>query len=588
MQTINNKVILIVLLLFFVSPAYGYYRESFLGEGPSVAAFGRGETATSIFDDYSSVFYNPSLAAQLTAKTASLSYYPLFDGSMYSFAGFGLPLPHGFAGGISFINMRSGEVELRQNINDIPTTTNTNQWAGLISVAKSIEKPFALDVGLALRFIYMDLCGYKGSGMGVDAGLSRGFGGPDLFGNKSSIAVGLSAQNLVSPAVKLITESETYPIIYRLGASLRVPTVYHTLSYDELLITADIVSQDNITAPAAGAEYCFANRFIFKCGYTTDGTLTMGAGYKASSLRFDYAYDLGDLANFHRFGVSFFFGNRIKENNKYSLLNEAKRSLAEDKKRRKKAKEKLKEAIRYYKKGWLLKSTDLFKEVRIDFPEIETSEIYLNKISDEINAAIQTNESDIEKYSYADGYLDYQKLLYNDALNEWGKILQINPKNAEVIEYAEKIRNYLADAERIKQEKELEDKVKFLLDGGVNAFNSSKWISCIKLMEQVKQICVSSKFPQALEYSNTASDYINKAVARLSETVKPSLSKGKEETPSESLVDEEGAEKNYQEGLVSYAQGKLFDAEKSWELALRLNPGHLKAQKALSKLRETK
>ena len=574
------------MLIFLASPVFGYYRESFLSEGPSVAAFGRGETSASIFDDYSSVFYNPSLASQLSAKTVSLSYYPLFDGSMYSFAGFGLPLPDGYSGGISFINMRSGDIELRQNITDIPTSTNTNQWAGLVTLAKSIQKPFALNVGLDLRFVSMNLDGYTGSGIGADAGLSKSFSGPNLFGNKSTIAVGLSAQNLITPSVKLITESETYPIVYRLGGSLRVPTVYHSFSYDEILFAADVVSQDNNTATAAGAEYCFANRYIFKCGYTTDGTLTMGAGYRVSSLRFDYAYDLGELFNINRFGVSFFFGNRPGENKKYSLINEAKRSLAEEMKRRKKADEQLKQAISYYDKGWLLKATDLFKDVMLNFPEYDTARIYINKISDEINGTIQHNSSDIEKYSYACGYLDYQKLQHNDALNEWGKILQMDPERTELTEYAGKVRNYLSDAERIKKEKELAGQAGQLFDAGENAYNSSKWISCIKSMELVRQICTANKFPKGLEYNTKASEYISKAVAKLSAAVKQS--NAKTDTPAESIIDEESAEKNYQEGLVSYAQGKLFDAEKSWELALRLNPYHVKAQKALNKLRETK
>jgi tetratricopeptide (TPR) repeat protein len=49
--------------------------------------------------------------------------------------------------------------------------------------------------------------------------------------------------------------------------------------------------------------------------------------------------------------------------------------------------------------------------------------------------------------------------------------------------------------------------------------------------------------------------------------------------------DESGANKQYNEGLVMYAQGKYYDAERLWELSLRLNPNHKKARIALHKLR---
>jgi hypothetical protein len=50
--------------------------------------------------------------------------------------------------------------------------------------------------------------------------------------------------------------------------------------------------------------------------------------------------------------------------------------------------------------------------------------------------------------------------------------------------------------------------------------------------------------------------------------------------------DEAMADKKYIEGLVLYSQGKYYEAERLWELTLRLNCQHQKAKVALHKLKK--
>jgi len=49
------------------------------------------------------------------------------------------------------------------------------------------------------------------------------------------------------------------------------------------------------------------------------------------------------------------------------------------------------------------------------------------------------------------------------------------------------------------------------------------------------------------------------------------------------IIRHAGAEKKYKEGLVQYANGKIFDAINLWEIALRMNPGHEKANNIIRK-----
>lgn len=50
-------------------------------------------------------------------------------------------------------------------------------------------------------------------------------------------------------------------------------------------------------------------------------------------------------------------------------------------------------------------------------------------------------------------------------------------------------------------------------------------------------------------------------------------------------IDEKTADIKYREGLSLYANGKYTEAERMWELTLRLNPKHTRAVNALNRLR---
>jgi tetratricopeptide (TPR) repeat protein len=50
--------------------------------------------------------------------------------------------------------------------------------------------------------------------------------------------------------------------------------------------------------------------------------------------------------------------------------------------------------------------------------------------------------------------------------------------------------------------------------------------------------------------------------------------------------DPKAAQRHYETGLVAYAAGRLDDAVREWNLAVRMNPGHVKASNALSKVQK--
>ena len=145
----------------------------------------------------------------------------------------------------------------------------------------------------------------------------------------------------------------------------------------------------------------------------------------------------------------------------------------------------------------------------------------------------------------------------------------------------------------MKREAELDAKAGKMLEDGIEKYKSSKWILCIKDMEALQKFVTNNKFSKTVEYYNKAKEYIEKSVSELAKLIKTEnklIDKPKEaENAAEKKneIDEVSADKKYNEGLVSYAQGHYLEAERTWELTLRLNPNHQKAKIALSKLRNS-
>jgi len=265
--------------------------------------------------------------------------------------------------------------------------------------------------------------------------------------------------------------------------------------------------------------------------------------------------------------------------------------LAEERRIKRNAEPIYKEAQKHYNKGQYILAYEKLNKIMLNYPRYQPAKDLFDQLEkDMANLAMAGAEKSPDRVYYAKGYLAYRKQDFNGALNEWNKVLDINPRTTELIDYIKKIKDYLADQERLAREKESEEKVKRLFGEGVQDFDRKLWVSSIKKMEGVQKICKEEPFPAALDWHNKAQDYISRAVselAKLAEVQKPKEVKpatpASPPPPPEPEVDTAGAERKYNEGLVHYAQGRLSDAIKSWEVALRLNPGHEKARRALDK-----
>lgn len=589
----KTRLLLILIFSSIHAAAFAGSRTNFLSHGPSVAACGRGEAASACLLDISASYYNPALLAAIRKGTFGLSHYMLYEGSMYDFIGTGVPLGNTGFIGMSAINLKSGDVEIRQAIDDTPETINTNHWALIVSGAKHFSG-FGANAGLNIKYVYQDMYEYSGGGIGLDLGVSKEVSGPRFSETESRLNIGFTVQNLIEPRVTLVSEPDTYARIYRLGAALNVPVYSRAFSYDILALYADLVSEDGEIKYFTGLEYRLFDRYIFRAGYYKDHA-TLGAGYKHKNIQIDYAIDLGELANFHRFGLSFYWGKAKEVRN--LLMDEAQAALKKSQKEKAKREKKIlplfKSAKRDFKKKRYIKATEKFERLMLQYPDYEIAREYYQKIVNNMNITAESRDlSDLEELSYARGYLYYRGNKLYEAINEWEKVLQLNPKREEIKQYKLEVESYLKDQARRKKEKEIEDKVKNIYNNGTAYFKQRKWVSSIKAMEEVQSICRAETFLGSLDWHNKAAKYIEKAVEELSRLVKPKPRRRKPrvepepEPEPEVEIDVKGAQQKYNEGLILFAQGKISDAIRLWRIALRLNPNHKKAGKAIQRAQE--
>ncbi len=585
MQAFNNKIILSILIIFlFISSGYANgKRKNFLSHGPSVSSFAQGETILNNLDDPSIIFYNPSLIKYFSYNTVELSRYNLFDGTSYNSAALNFRLTDYFHVGFNAIDLASGDVELRKDPYDTPKTINTNQWTYILALATEIN-PIKTAVGVNLKYIYLDLYEKKNGGYSIDFAMSRFFENVDMKYFQANFGLGISLQNFYNSGVTLDEYNEKFQNIFVLSTLMQVPVVYHFSSRDTITVSVDAKNEDSYTEFSAGLEYKFIEKYSLRGGWYTDH-ITAGFGAAISWFVINYSIDFNELDIINRFSVAYRWNKKRSVTNEldkeaFAALNQAELS-------QKQAKKMFDEAKKYYSKKQYLFATDLLQKIIMNYPDYDSPNFYYKKIkhlmAEKSNSELENN---FEEYSYAAGYISYYNNDYYQCLKEWAKYLQFEDSNEEIKQYYDKINKIVADSEREQEKKEFEFIANNMLNEGILLFKNKQWILCIKKMENLQSFVKNSKYTAFFNYYSSAKEYIDKSVEELSKTIKnqPVQEMSAIQKQEEYVIDEKLADTKYKEGLILYARGKHFEAEKLFELTLRLNPNHVRAKKALSHL----
>ncbi|MDR3125102.1 MAG: hypothetical protein LBU10_04450 [Endomicrobium sp.] len=563
-------------MIFQVKEIYGYSgrRKHFLSHGPSVAAFGAGETVFSAYRDPSVLQYNPALMS-FAANAVSISRFNLFEGSSYNSATLAFRLGKKFYLGLSTSNLASGNIEIRENIYALEKVISVNSWNYVFSFSGFVES-LTVMYGLNVKYVYFDMYLKKRATYCCDFGLAK-----EVFlADTIKIRTAFSVQNFILN--KLDYTFEESPLICRVSSAFVLPTYYRFTSKDTLNIYIDLKYEDSFGDVCIGVSYIFAEKYALRTGYYSKH-ITFGAGADFYMFTVDYSADFSEIDLINRFMLTYRWGKKCD-----ALLKEAKIALDEEISSMKIAQEEFKKAKELYNKKEYLKATDKLSKVIVSYPNFESSNHFYNDIirlmDDNAN---DKNLNFAEKY-YAKAYIEYYDANYKEALNEWTKYIAFTGGKAEVFEYKDKIDNILKLKEMEDREKEVTVKVQKLFQEGIELYSLKKWIHCIKKMESVEKFISNNNFSKSVEFYNKAKEYINKCVIELSNDALLVDSNDKDSLTEEVKYDEATSDEKYREGLVLYAQGKYYQASRMWELSLRLNPNHKKAKIALHRIKKIK
>ena len=580
MQNFNYqiKIFIVIAVLFCACSAYSFdgARKHFYSHGPSVAVFAAGETLFSQRNDPSVIQYNPALQALFSDNAVSLARFNLFEGSSYNSASASMNLFGRSFFGLSVSNLSSGDIEIRQNIYDPPSVISINSWNFLLSHGGFINF-LKMSYGINLKYFYQDLYFKTAGAYDVDLGMAKILNA----GNNTKVKLALSAQNILNSKIKADIYAEELPRIFRFASAVVIPTVYRFNSKDEVSIFADIVLEDALFDYHLGASYLFSGKYAVRAGYYK-GHITAGFGADIYSFTLDYSADFSEVGLINRFGLTYRWGIAGD-----ALEKEARAALEKESEKFKRAENNFNLAKKHYALDEMLTAADILSELIVSYPGFEAPQEFYNRINQKMRyEAQEIGAVDFAKLSYAKAFIAYYGGDFNQALMEWRKFTAFTGGTYEVSKYSGKISDALKLEELQKRDAELSQQAQKMLDAGIEQFNQSKWILCIKNMESLQKWTAQNTFSGSVDFYTKAKEYIDAAVTELAKTIRPAKSSEPVEIKENNVeIDLEGADEKYNEGLVFYAQGKYLEAQRAWEITLRLNPNHIKAKVALEKIK---
>jgi hypothetical protein len=258
--------------------------------GPRAA--GLGGAFVALADDPAGVVWNPAGLSFMSQNALHLETSRLYESTSINGLSFAVPGRRFPSVGLTILNLRSGEFEKTNELNEPLGEFSQSDMAFLFSASKNITPRFAL--GANLKIVRQSVDEFDAAGVGVDLGL--------MFNVLPSVRLGASMLNVGGPSVNLRAVEETYPSEFRGGVALSF--------FDGRGIAA--LELNHRSGPGTsffgGTEFWILRTFALRVGYAeTDPS--GGFSYRVSpDFRFDYAATDQELGMVHRIGLSYQFG----------------------------------------------------------------------------------------------------------------------------------------------------------------------------------------------------------------------------------------------------------------------------------------
>jgi|GEM_PF-1997435 len=302
---------------------------------------------------------------------------------------------------------------------------------------------------------------------------------------------------------------------------------------------------------------------------------------------------------------------------------------AEDQQKEARWHEKLEESRMHKDLGQLLPANDLVFQVLAEKPDHREALQELSDLQSLLHQALDSGSLLIieERYSY-EGFYAYGQGDYAGAVTAWNKARAIVDQSATSTERSHHLKIlYFEPYEKIAQahvdtEKDAAE-LRALFHQGLNAYNQEHYEEALDLFR--KLALRDPDYPQLALYlvqAETGADKMRakrlgeekrQDIVKLYERGVEQLEKEHFEEAEQSFTrvlsldplhsqaraylamakaenlrrhDPKAAQMHYETGLIAYASGKLDEAAREWNMAIRMNPEHAKAKVALSKVQK--
>lgn len=312
----KSKIFLLVLTLYLYTftPLYlycldlGFAKEdggrpgAFLSYGAGARALAMGKTFVGVADDASATYWNPAGLGFLTQKELNTLFASLYEQTDFSFASYVHPLTFNSFGtiGVSIVNLNSRGFPLRDENNYDLGEGGVTESAAIISYGKQIQVADAgwqLAFGANAKIVSQNIDTRSDTDYGLDLG---------LLANIYPWSIGFNIQNVVSPQLALLENTNRYPVSATLGTGYR-------LFSDRLLLAMDINKMvDRAFKIHFGTECTIADIMAVRAGID-ETELTAGLGFTWQKYALDYAFAYHDaIAGQEDLGVSHRIGISVK------------------------------------------------------------------------------------------------------------------------------------------------------------------------------------------------------------------------------------------------------------------------------------
>ena len=603
---LRNILLIILTMSTLLSAAsdgeHGTVSNLSFGMGARALAMGRAYVAA--VNDPTAVFWNPAGLDLVTQPSATLFHNQLFEGSLYDFFGFVYPtLTYGTVG-LGFARVGTGDVPHTSNSYENLGSLNYEEDELYVSYAKRL--PFNIYSGATMKIrrqVFSGDLATDATGIGLDLGLL--YQSQKISGIFQDVNVGFNYRNVISPDLKLGSQTDNEPYIMTFGllkgiqlgmkGKINVALDYLMTSYE----SGDI---------RMGSEYLFSGLGALRAGYGSNG-VSFGAGLSYSFVDLDYSFGSSvaeELPMTHRFSLTFNFGktrSQLLEIAEDERL-ERERELIE----RTKAEEKSSFITEHMEKGRQYLSEKKYFDAYVEFQQVVSEDPFnsdANALMQNTNDLIQQDlekrqqeaidqainkelaEKDREFFNlhFEKGRVFLQNNQYTDALVEFNLALETVPNDSIVISAIQ------------TTERRLQAQVRNLVGQGREEFQNGNYSGALQILSEA--LVLSPEDPQLKDEINTLANRIKiqqyiqqalqsfdlgdyqKALNQFEEALKLDPSNERlrqyiERTKRgmgeyEEEMDQESARKNIQ-AVDLYLARRYEDAIKIWEELLKKYP----------------